>query len=87
MREKNCASCRYYQEKVRLSEPKGGLCMRYPPTPMLMPSPGPISSLMGPATPQPVGMAGVNPPVNPEHTCGEFRKLADGGHDRRSPTD
>ena len=71
MRHKICAHCFHFRPN-EAGPPKGGdsgLCLRYPPVPMLMQHrPNIVGDLVGG-----VGMAGINPPVNDHHTCGEFK--------------
>lgn len=62
--QKTCAHCVHFLDNPEIT---GGVCRRYPPVAMMMPQP---AGILGAGS---VGMAGVNPPVNPEHTCGEWR--------------
>ena len=67
MRSKTCAHCFHFRPNDEGTGLKGGICTRFPPVPMIMQQP---ANILGAGT---VGMAGVNPPVNDDHTCGEFQ--------------
>ncbi len=62
-----CGDCRYYAgQKPTLGNVKGtggGMCLRFPPTPMLVG--------IDQATQQPI-MGAQCPPVAETHMCGEF---------------
>lgn len=61
----NCSKCIHYKENPvdphNIGGPKNGVCRRYPPTAVLVPTPtGHIST------------AGVHAPTMPDSICGEF---------------
>ena len=69
MREKICAHCCHFHPSAK-ALPKGtggGLCKRFPPAPMIMQQP---ATILGAGA---AGMAGINPPVDADNTCGEFK--------------
>ena len=68
-KSKVCKHCVFYEPNAGRQANPGGTCRRYPPTPVLMQNP---SGIMGGGSAS-VGAAGINPPVTPEHTCGEFK--------------
>jgi len=69
---KTCAHCAHFLASQKVT---GGICRRYPPVAMLLQQ---TPSFLGagamdiPRT----GMAGVSPPVDLDHTCGEWRDAA-----------
>jgi len=67
---KICAHCEYFVIDEKVTElPRTGQCRRFPPVPMLLPSPGVVNAHgTGPA----LGMGSVSPQVPDDYTCGEF---------------
>lgn len=67
-RSKICAHCFHFRPNDDSTEDHviAGMCTRFPPVPMILQQPPNILTTAA------VGMAGVNPPVVPGHTCGEF---------------
>ena len=64
--QNTCARCAFFRKTDGAGDQVSGQCLRNPPTPMLMPSPSGLQS-------NAVGMGAVNPPVSPDHWCGEFK--------------
>jgi len=72
--KKTCAHCEYF--KINESdyrapagvEGKPGMCLRFPPVPMIMQH---SQIAIGDAG---IGMVGANPPVTSIHTCGEWQR-------------
>ncbi|MCH8059339.1 MAG: hypothetical protein IIA11_02660 [Proteobacteria bacterium] len=64
-RSKTCEHCVYFYPNDTI--PPQGMCKRFPPVPMIMQQPANILGAGG------IGMAGVNPPVDADNTCGEFK--------------
>jgi len=46
---------------------QGGCCWRFPPVPVMMQQAGVIGC-------DSYGVAGMQPPVTPDHSCGEFSR-------------
>lgn len=75
---KICGNCVHFLPNPEQTGSNGaesnqsGMCRRFPPTPMIMQQ-NP-SGLVKPGRAQPIGMAGICPPVTVGFTCGEFKR-------------
>lgn len=65
---KTCAYCEHFRPNDRSDGTQAGICMRFPPVPMILDRMGTVVGGGGA-----VGMAGVSPPVDPGFSCGEFK--------------